>query len=373
MKVIADDKIPFLKGVLEPFAKVTYLPGNKIDREVLSDADVLLVRSITICDEALLAGSSVKLIASATIGDDHIDKQFCNAAGISWRTAKGCNANAVVQYVTSALLAVAESNGIELSDRTLGIIGVGDIGSKVAMIGKLLGMQILLNDPPREKVEGGKKFSSLEVIREKADFITLHVPLTFGGEDKTFHLLGVEFFRNLKNKVVLINTSRGAVIETDVLKMALKMENINSLILDVWENEPEIDTGLMEMAALATPHIAGYSLEGKANGTAMVVRAVSAFMDLPLKNWSPDLPAGRKEIRIDCKGLRQQEILAKLFDRVYPVYVDSENFKSIPGNFEEFRRDYLFRRENKNFEVQMIDGSPEVKKLIEKFGFKIKS
>jgi len=237
MKIVADDKIPFLEGVFEPFAEVVYLPGDKIKKAQLNYANALLTRSITQCNGELLEGTSLKLVASATIGDDHIDKEFCKRNNIKWTTAQGCNANAVVQYFTSALLSVSEKAGIVLKDKTIGIIGVGNIGSKVEMVCRAFGMKVLLNDLPRERAEGKINFTDLEIIQKEADIITFHVPLTYGGTDQTFHLLDHDFINKLSKPIILINTSRGPVTDSEALKYGKDQGKIAHLILDVWEAE----------------------------------------------------------------------------------------------------------------------------------------
>ena len=371
MKIVADDKIPFLKGVLEPFAEVVYLPGDQINSPVVVDADALLTRSITTCNAGLLAGSKIKLIATATIGDDHIDKQFCAENNIQWTHAKGCNAGAVEQYVTAALLEMAYQENITLKDKMIGIIGVGEIGSRVAHIAGVLGMKVLLNDPPKSRIEGAKGFCNLEEIQQKADFITLHVPLTFEGEDKTFHLLDDDFFERMEKPVRLINSSRGGILETDVLKRSIKSGKIKSLAIDVWENEPEIDKALLELVDISTPHIAGYSLQGKANATEMVVRSLADFFNLPLTSWNPDIPLSEEKININCQKTSARAVLKKIFDRVYPIRDDSGKLKQEPARFEQIRRDYPLRLENESYTVSFSGCSPEMQDVIKKLRFNI--
>lgn len=371
MKIVADDKIPFLKGVFEPFAKVVYFPGNQINNFLLKDAEALIIRSITLCNAKLLENTPVKLIATATIGDDHIDKQFCKEKGIKWISAKGCNANAVSQYVAAAILELATNAKFELKGKTLGVIGVGNIGSKIGKVAGLFGMEVLHNDPPRERIEGSIGFFSLQYIQQHADIITLHVPLTYGGKDKTFHLLDEEFFEDRTKPVVLINTSRGGVLDAEVINWAKTEGRITNLILDVWENEPDIDLELLDMTDISTPHIAGYSLEGKANGTAIVVNAVSDFFDLGINGWHPDLPIEVQKIKLHCENLTEQEIFQNVFELVYPIAEDSKKLKSNAVHFEELRRNYIFRRENNNFILDLKNCQPEVKDKLSSIGFQI--
>lgn len=257
MKIIIDDKIPYIRGAFEDVAEVIYLPGSKTTAEIAKNADAIVTRTRTICNEKLLAGSSVKFIATATIGYDHIDTDYCDAAGIKWTNAPGCNSKSVEQYIASALMVLAETKKLKLKDLCIGIVGVGNVGSKVAKICEIFGMKVLLNDPPRERAEGSDKFVSLETIKNEADIISLHVPLNIKGEDATFHMGNESFFSALKKKPVLINSCRGEVIKTDAVKKALKTKQLSSFVCDCWENEPDLDLELLEMTEIATPHIAG--------------------------------------------------------------------------------------------------------------------
>ena len=287
MKIIADDKIPFLRGALEPYAEVVYLPGKEITHDVLLDADAILIRTRTKCNARLLQKTNVRFIGTATIGYDHIDTQFCEANGIRWTNAPGCNSSSVQQYIAAALLTIASGFRFSLRGKTLGIIGVGNVGSKVAMLGKSLGMNVLLNDPPRARMEGDKEFAGIDIILRQSDIVTVHVPLTMTGEDKTYHLFNDTAFKEMKKRSWFFNSSRGEVTDSIALKNMLTSSNLGGAVIDVWENEPDVDPELLSGVYLATPHIAGYSTDGKANGTAMVVNSLSRFFDLPLVNWYP--------------------------------------------------------------------------------------
>ncbi|MCW8848857.1 MAG: 4-phosphoerythronate dehydrogenase, partial [Melioribacteraceae bacterium] len=241
IKIVADDKIPFLKGVLEPFVQVEYFPGSKISSEKIIDADALIIRTRTKCNKDLLEGTNVKLITTATIGTDHIDVEYCEQNNIKWINAPGCNSTSVMQYITSALLSLAEKQNFILSDKTIGIVGVGNVGSKIKKIAETLGMNVLVNDPPRERLEGGNEFSNLEILKSESDIITFHVPLIREGIDKTYHLADETFFNQLTKKLIIINSSRGEVIKTSALKDSVSKGKISNIVLDVWENEPDID------------------------------------------------------------------------------------------------------------------------------------
>lgn len=277
IKIVADNKIPFLKGSMESYAHIEYLPGNKITKKHLLTADGLIVRSRTTCDAELLLGTNVKFIASATIGFDHIDTGFCEKNKIFWTNSQGCNASSVNQYVASALIYLAKKFKLNLAEMTLGIIGVGHIGKEIEKLAKTLGLNVLLNDPPRARKEKHTEFVHSTDILKHADIISLHVPLTYEGNDPTYHLVDEKFLQAFSKKIFLINTSRGEVVDTLNLINAIKTGGIKGAIIDVWENEPALNTDLLDIVDIATPHIAGYSLDGKANGTAMCVRAASKF------------------------------------------------------------------------------------------------
>lgn len=354
MKIIIDDKIPYIQGAFEEVAEVVYLPGSKTTADIAVDADAIVTRTRTICNEKLLAGSSVKFIATATIGYDHIDTDYCDSVGIRWTNAPGCNSKSVEQYIASTLMVLAEKNGWNLNEKCIGVVGVGNVGSKVARISEIFGMKVLLNDPPRERAEGPEKFVSLETIQQEADIITLHVPLNMKGEDATFHLANSEFFSKLKRKPVLINSCRGEVTETGAVKNALKAGAISAFVCDCWENEPDLDLELLSMTEIATPHIAGYSKDGKATGTLMSVQAISQYFGLELENWQPigvELPA-EPVFELVGAGLSEQQIIAKAILHTYDIRNDDKAFRNNTEQFEQLRGDYPTRREFPAFTVK---------------------
>jgi erythronate-4-phosphate dehydrogenase len=373
MKIVADDKIPFLKGILEPYADVIYLPGKQISSEIVKEADALLIRTRTNCSQSLLQGTRVKFIGTATIGYDHIDTSYCDKHNIRWTNAPGCNSSSVQQYIASALLKISLSQRINLKDKTIGIVGVGNVGSKVEKFAQTLGMKILLNDPPRARGEGEKRFVSLDNIINDADIITLHVPLKIAGEDKTFHLLNEQCFNRMKKGVWFINSSRGEVTDTVALNKAIGTEILEGAIIDVWENEPDISQELLEKAFIATPHIAGYSTDGKANGTAMVVNALSKEFDLPLKDWYPrNVPTpALPDISIECYGKSIEEIIGEAVFHTYDIERDDQKLRFSPSCFELQRGEYPLRREFPSYTVKLKSGTEEVQKMLENLGFRV--
>lgn len=372
MRVVVDKEIPFIKGVLEKYAEVVYLEGQEISRNDLLNADAIIVRTRTKCNRELLEGTKVRFVASATIGYDHIDTAFCRARNIFWTNAEGCNASSVQQYMAAALFHLAGKLRFNLSEKTIGIVGVGNVGGKVEKFCRALGMKMLLNDPPRERREGSKDFVPLDAIVERADIITLHVPLNMEGEDKTFHLVDGKFLSRLRKDQILINSSRGEVADTGALKAFLHGKKLAACVLDVWEHEPEIDQKLLNLVDIGTPHIAGYSADGKANGTSMSVQAFSRFFGLDLNEWFPKkipLP-GNTAIELDCRNLDQQKVVATLIERTYDILSDDRRLRTSPLTFEKQRGEYPLRREFPVYAVKLLNAKDGVKLLAREIGFK---
>jgi erythronate-4-phosphate dehydrogenase len=373
IRVVADDKIPFLKGVLEPFARVEYLSPDQMNRETLKNADALLVRTRTRCDEKLLEGTRVKFIATATIGFDHIDTGYCERAGIRWFNAPGCNSASVMQYIAAALVSLAGEDRKPLAGRTIGIVGVGNVGSKVVRLARLLGMNVLLNDPPRERSEGSEKFVSLEKLLKESDIITLHVPLSMTGANKTFHLINSETISLIKPGAWFINTSRGEVAETAALKALASSEDCAGMILDVWENEPRIDLELLNQTVIGTSHIAGYSLDGKANGTAMVVRNFAEFFGIPPAGWYPENLEGpaNPEIVIECLNISPEKVIGDAILHTHDILQDDRRLRREPQRFEIFRDTYPVRREFPAYHLRLKNPDPETTHALKALGFQI--
>ncbi len=374
MKVICDDKIPFLRGVLEPFIDVEYYPGGEIDNEKIKDAQALIIRTRTKCNAELLEGTSIRFIATATIGYDHIDTAYCKLKGIAWTNAPGCNSGSVMQYIASAILTWAQEQQINIENRVLGVVGVGNVGNKVVRLAENLGMHVLLNDPPRERNEGKCGFVSLKGILRDADIISLHVPLNPEGIDKTYHLVDNEFLSHVNKESLLINSSRGEVVKTVSLKNSMIQGSPAYTIMDVWEDEPKIDADLLDMAYLSTSHIAGYSADGKANGTTMAVQALSKFFNLGIDDWEPDTLPEPEESLIAYNGINKsfQQIVTDLVLHTYQIRADSNRLKALPENFEFFRGDYPLRREFFAYELQLEHVKEDYQRRLRRLGFKIR-
>ena len=377
LKLVADDKIPFLKGVLDPYVDVVYLPGAKITAEDVKDVDAIFTRTRTKCNEALLKNSRVRLIATATIGYDHIDTAYCDAAGIRWVNAPGCNSWSVQQYITAAIVTWAYRRHRSLSSLTLGVIGVGNVGSKVARTAEALGMRVLRNDPPRadrEGTEGSEVFIPLEALLAESDIVTCHTPLTKENPYPTYHLASDHFFNLMKDGAVFINSSRGPVTDSEALKRAIKTK-LSDYILDVWEGEPTPDSELLQGAFIGTPHIAGYSSDGKANGTAACVHEFCSFFGLEdLKDWYPASippPPISTELSIDGSGKSDEQIIYEAVTHTYPIWEDSDRLKNSPATFEEQRGRYWTRREFKNFSIHLSHAPLQIAASLEKIGFQL--
>jgi erythronate-4-phosphate dehydrogenase len=368
MKIVADNKIPYLRGVFESGAEVTYLPGNEIRTEDIRDADCLLIRTRTRCDRALLANTRVRFIGTATIGFDHIDTQWCEENGIFWTNAPGCNSGSVAQYITAALLEVALLKGFNLTDKTLGIIGVGHVGSKVEKIARQLGMTVLLNDPPRQRMEGPDNFVSLPVLLEQSDIVTLHVPLIASGPDTTSNLVNINLLEQLKPGAILINSARGEVLNDESVIRFLQEhpERGIDLVLDVWSHEPDLNRDLLDLAAIATPHIAGYSADGKYTATRMIVDAAAGFFGL-----TPGDLSGKLEDQVflvDSMGMPQTGMI-NIIRASYSILSDDQRLRSSPERFEELRNNYPIRREFAGWTLQPFP-SGDIAKILLGLGFR---
>ena len=336
MKVIVDNKIPYIAGEIEKIAdKVVYLPGDAFTKEEVKEADALVVRTRTHCNRDLLEGSQVKFIVTATIGFDHIDTEYCHEAGIAWTNCPGCNAGSVEQYIHSVLLLLKREKGLKFEEATLGIVGVGHVGSRVKRMAESLGMKVLLNDPPRAD-KGEKGFVDLRTITSESDIITFHTPLIKEGIYRTYHLVDKDFLFSLKRNPVIINSSRGEVVDTASLLIALSAGKVKDAVIDTWEYEPVISRELMEVAFLATPHIAGYSADGKANATRMSLEALARFFGVE---------ADFCVMPPEYSGIQFSDDAEEAYLQAYNPTRDSEWLKKCPEKFEWFRGSYPLRRE----------------------------
>ena len=351
MKIIADDKIPFLRGALEPVAEVTYKEGKSISRADVMDCDAIITRTRTRCDASLLDGTKVRGIFTATIGYDHIDTAYCRRAGIYWENAPACNSRSVEQYLASALGVLRLRHGVTLRGKTIAVVGVGHVGSLVATLCEKLGMRVLRVDPPRAEAEGADGFTPYAEALCQADIVTFHTPLTAKGQHPTLHLLGSDALALLKHGVTVINTSRGPVCGTRSLVSGLRNGRIGHAIIDVWENEPDISRDLLSMATIATPHIAGYSTDSKLRGTTMAVRALCRHFGLATP-WEPPALTAPAAPVFDPSGCADaEEAAARMFLHVYDIEADCRALRENTDKFEKLRGDYHLRREIDSFRL----------------------
>ncbi len=373
MRIVADPNIPFVQEAFGPLGEVRLAPGREITAETVRDADALLVRSVTPVNAALLDGSPVKFVGTATIGTDHIDQAYLLAKGIGFASAQGSNANSVAEYVVAAMLEMAQRRKFRLRDKTLGVIGVGNVGSRVACYAEALGMRVLQNDPPRARAERLTDFVAIGRVLSEADIISLHVPLTKAGAYATHHLFAKDTLSALEDRLpILINTSRGAVIDNKALLKAIDGGKLGGAVLDVWENEPNISPELLEVVDLGTPHIAGYSFDGKVNGTQMIYRAVCEFFRVE-PDWQPELdlpPEPSMQGRFNPDD-DDEAVLRGIIERVYDIVADDAALRAGIQQFDKLRAEYWKRREFFNISLVLQGATEQLRAKFAALGFKM--
>ncbi len=380
MKIVADENIPFVDEVFGMEGQIVKMPGRLMTADTLEDAEVLLVRSVTKVGWELLENSRVRFVGTATIGTDHIDTDYLRNKGVFFASAAGSNANSVAEYVLLAMLSISRREKWDITQKTLGIIGVGNIGSLVAIKAAALGMPVLQNDPPLERKTRDPKFVSIEQFLAKADIITLHVPLTREGLDPTWHLFDRERIQELRPGVMLINTSRGAVVDNESLLERIQQGDLGPVVLDVWENEPDINLKLLEKVDIATPHIAGYSLDGKANGTRMLHQAYCEFRNrestIDIRRMLPRPPV--PEIWLEVDDHSDEELIRQALSRIYKLGNDEQCLREMAKYpkgeqshyFDFLRRNYPIRREAQNTTVELTAERPQLREKLKTIGFR---
>ena len=378
MKIIADENIPFVAECFSSIGEVKAVPSREITPSVVADADFLLVRSITRVDSDLLAGSKIRFVATATIGFEHIDTEYLLRNNIGFASAPGSNANSVSEYIVAALLSAAEKNKIQLAGKSIGIVGVGNVGSRVENKVRALGMKVYLNDPPLQRESRDPKYLPIEKLFD-CDFVTLHTPLTFEGIDRTFNLADEQFFKSLKAGCVFLNTARGGVVDTSSLKAAIRSSKLAAVVLDVWENEPNIDTELLEMVDIGTPHIAGYSLDGKIAGMIMIYEAICKHFGLEVKfDIESFLPAPAVlQLEVNPKAKSEQDVLRETVEKIYDIIKDDADLRWMLDRpqgkrgvfFDKLRKEYPVRREFQNTSVVVKDVNSSLAKKLKGIGF----
>jgi erythronate-4-phosphate dehydrogenase len=376
MLIVADENIPLLDEFFESFGEIRRVPGRSINRATVEQADVLLVRSVTNVNRALLEGSNVRFVGTCTIGTDHLDLDYFKQADIAWSSAPGCNARGVVDYVLGSLLTLAEIEGADLTQRTYGVVGAGEVGGRLVKVLQGLGWNVLVCDPPRQAVEGGD-FVSLEQIIEQCDVISLHTPLKKHGAQTTWHLFDKNRLNQLKPGTWLINASRGPVVDNAALRQVLLQREDLQAVLDVWEGEPEVDVALAELCVLATPHIAGYSLDGKQRGTAQIYQAYCQFLGQPEQVSLNDLLPAPWLSHVTLNADSDPAwALAMVCRGVYDPRRDDADFRrSLVGSvneqraaFDALRKHYPLRREIDGLKVRIEGDSPALQKIVAALG-----
>jgi len=384
VKIVCSTNMPFAREAFGTLGETVVLPEREIRPEHVRNADILAVRSTTKVNQALLDGSKIRFAGTATIGYDHFDVPYLESRGIKWCTAPGCNANSVAEYIISALLRLGHRHSISWQGKTFGVIGVGNVGSRVAKKAAALGMRVLLNDPPRQKAaapedKGG--FTGLDDLLAESDVVTLHVPLTARGEDKTLHMADSKFFGKARRGIVFINSARGPVTDNAALLQAISRGIVAHSVLDTWDPEPAFPEDLLDHADIGTPHIAGHSFEGKVGGTVIVYREACRFLGIE-PSWTPDNmmpPAAVPLLELDAAGKTNQEVLFEAVSRIYDIEDDDRMLRAgASGNpaeraahFDRLRRNYRERREFMNTKIALKSGSPALRMALESLGFDI--
>lgn len=375
MLIVADENIPLLDAFFEGFGEIRRVPGRAIDRATVAQADVLLVRSVTNVSRELLEGSKVRFVGTCTIGTDHLDLDYFQQAGITWSSAPGCNARGVVDYVLGSLLTLAEIEGVALAERTYGVVGAGEVGGRLVKVLKGLGWNVLVCDPPR--AAAGGDYVALEQIIAQCDVISLHTPLTRSGEHPTWHLFDRQRLQQLKPGAWLINASRGPVVDNRALReVMLEREDLQA-VLDVWEGEPSVDIALAELCVIATPHIAGYSLDGKQRGTAQIYQAFCQFLGQPATVSLDQLLPAPWLAQVGLSASSDPAwALAMLCRGVYDPRRDDADFRRslvVAGAeqrsaFDLLRKQYPERREIDGLSVRIDGDSPELRQIVQALG-----
>lgn len=381
MRILADENIPLVEAFFAEYGEIRRMPGRSINRAALEQVDVLLVRSVTRVDRELLEGSAVRFVGTCTIGTDHLDIDYFEEAGIAWANAPGCNARGVVDYVLGSLLALADGEGVDLAKRRYGIVGAGEVGGRLVEVLRGLGWDVRVCDPPRQAREVGE-FVSLDEILEECDVISLHTPLTLDGEYSTFHLFDQSRLEQLRPGAWLINAARGAVVDNAALRGQLARRPNIQAVLDVWEEEPQVDVELADLCWIATPHIAGYSLDGKLRGTAQVYQAFCANKGLEPKIELAELMPVPPLCGLSFDASAEpREVLATVCRAVYDPRSDDAAFRRnlIEDEvrrrigFDQLRKQYPPRREIDGLQIEIRHGQPQLEQLVRALGATLKS
>ncbi|MDP6524923.1 MAG: 4-phosphoerythronate dehydrogenase [Kiritimatiellia bacterium] len=382
MKIVCSSTMPFVEEAFSTLGETVVLEGREITADDVRDAELMAIRSTTKVNSKLLDGSPVRFIGTATIGTDHLDIPYMEDNNIHWCYSPGCNANSVAEYITSALLWIAQKGQFRLRGKTLGVVGVGNVGSRVVSRGRTLGMQVLQNDPPRQRCEPENEslFVSMDHLLEESDIVTMHVPLTRGGHDPTCQMAENEFMASMKPGAVFINAARGPILNSTALLAAMDNGTVEHAIIDTWEGEPEYRTDLLDAIDIGTPHIAGYSFEGKVAGTMMVYEEACRFLGVE-PSWNPEASMPPPEvpvIDVDCRGKSFEEILWDIVRRVYDIRRDDADMRKKTclearraEHFDSLRKGYHMRREFRYTSVTLKNAPEGLANTVAALGFQV--
>ena len=377
MKIVADQNIPYAREAFGLLGEVTMVPGRSMTADTVRDADLLIVRSITKVNQALLGGSRVRFVGTCTIGEDHVDKAYLASHDIAFSSAPGCNANSVGDYIVAALLAVAERHHLRLDTLRIGIVGVGNVGRRVHAKASALGLECVLNDPPLFEQTGDLKYRPIEEILG-CDIVTFHTPLERGGPHPTFHLADEKFIQGMKRGALLFNSSRGAVVDNLAVKHAIESGHLRGAVLDVWEGEPNVDVELLERVDIATPHIAGYSFDGKVNGTVQIYQAACRCLGVA-PEWDPSPLLPEPEVPELTVYFDEPDAVAQAVRTVYDIMRDDAGMREMLGmapegrgpHFDRLRKDYPRRREFQNTRAHVQPSEEALARLLQGIGFNV--
>lgn len=380
MRIAADENMPFAREAFSTLGEVRLSPGRKMSAETVREANCLAVRSVTKVNRELLEGSAVKFVGTATIGTDHVDTGWLAGAGIGFASAPGCNAVSVAEYVTASLFVLAGERGFRLRGKKLGVVGAGNVGSRVAARAGALGLDVVLNDPPLAEKTGDPRYRPLEEIYD-CDIVTFHVPMEKTGPHPTYHLLDRSLLELLKPGVIILNTSRGSVADNEALEETLDSGKVAASVLDVWEGEPQVRLTLLERVTIGSPHIAGYSFDGKARGTSMIYRAACKhFGKTPSWDAAPLLPPPHvARIRVEGEVEDPEQAVGVAVLAAYPILEDDSRMRELlkmdsaeqGAYFDRMRKEYWVRREFEAFTVELAPGLAAAAETLKKLGFKV--
>ncbi|MBU0677955.1 MAG: 4-phosphoerythronate dehydrogenase [Verrucomicrobia bacterium] len=380
MKVVCASSVLFGREAFSTIGDVTVVSDGDISRDHVREANALVIRSKTVVNRQLLGGTAISFVGTATAGVDHMDLKYCSSAGIACVSAPGSNANSVAEYVVSALLCLSERYSMTLSDLTLGVVGVGEVGSRVVQKARALGMTVVQNDPPRYEREGGLDLLSLDWVLKHSDIVTIHVPLTESGPHATRHLANHRFFAGMKPGAFFIHSSRGEVVDEDALLTSLGSGALRGAVLDVFENEPRCDPRVLQACELVTPHIAGYSYDGKLKGTLAVYEQACHFYEIE-PCWDPEklTPKPPPAIELDARGLLDEEAIWRVFQSHYDIRNDDRSLRALSdkgesvlaAGFNRLRAEYAIRREAPAITVRLRFAEPTLRDSLIGLGFNV--